>query len=368
MRPINKTNTFTPNPLTAVSNATALKVFTANVPKVKPVGKTKTRFNTPDVFAFMKQMTELNNGSATWGKLTADQRTTIKYLYETVFTDNANTYKRAKLPLVNALGQFCSYCGMRINDSSMAVEHCLPKSEFPAEMLMYDNFLLACGSCNSSNKGAKPTYKEGIKWSKKAKPTYLEVKAAALNNFWWAFDKNLAVYNTFNMQLFNTANNPFTMTDATNAANVITAVNDGKVDATVNGTAYKNVTGQVTGTDAKAKATIDIVGMNKPADANLADRRMLNRTQTWFESVQSYQLNNLVAQLPDSPQKKALMKATFDSTLSTAANSGFYSVWVTVFVFLSPPLDFNNLFRQFKNATSGANIYFPGTDSTYLPF
>ncbi len=56
-------------------------------------------------------------------------------------------YSRAEL--IEAYGEYCNYCDMRIADSALAIEHLVPKSTFPDEMINYTNFYLACPSCNS---------------------------------------------------------------------------------------------------------------------------------------------------------------------------------------------------------------------------
>ena len=62
-----------------------------------------------------------------------------------------NHYRKARGPLIDRIGQYCSYCEMRL-DSSLALEHVKSKIHNPDEELHWDNFLLACTNCNS-NKG-----------------------------------------------------------------------------------------------------------------------------------------------------------------------------------------------------------------------
>lgn len=58
-------------------------------------------------------------------------------------------YADARPHLEARLGNFCSYCGMRL-DASLAVEHVKPKSLHPELKVSWDNFLLACTNCNST--------------------------------------------------------------------------------------------------------------------------------------------------------------------------------------------------------------------------
>ena len=57
-------------------------------------------------------------------------------------------YTDALTDLWARLGRFCSYCGRHV-PTGLAVEHKRPKRRYPAEELLWDNFLLACANCNS---------------------------------------------------------------------------------------------------------------------------------------------------------------------------------------------------------------------------
>lgn len=62
-------------------------------------------------------------------------------------------YKDARDDLISRMGDYCSYCEVALH-SQIDVEHVRPKSLNPDLELSWDNFLLACGNCNSikSNK------------------------------------------------------------------------------------------------------------------------------------------------------------------------------------------------------------------------
>ncbi len=68
-----------------------------------------------------------------------------------VFTN----YSHARRELIARMGQYCSYCEMKM-DSSLHVEHIQPKRPSGAKKnivtreLNWDNFLLACTNCNST--------------------------------------------------------------------------------------------------------------------------------------------------------------------------------------------------------------------------
>jgi uncharacterized protein (TIGR02646 family) len=57
------------------------------------------------------------------------------------------SYKQAKDDLRDRLGSFCSYCEMNI-DNQPDIEHVSPKSKNPELENEWNNFLLACKSCN----------------------------------------------------------------------------------------------------------------------------------------------------------------------------------------------------------------------------
>ncbi|WP_367156139.1 HNH endonuclease [Methylomonas sp. HYX-M1] len=59
-----------------------------------------------------------------------------------------NPYERAQQPLIERLGEYCSYCERWIA-SGIHVEHKKPKNEYPETKFSWNNFLLACGNCNS---------------------------------------------------------------------------------------------------------------------------------------------------------------------------------------------------------------------------
>jgi uncharacterized protein (TIGR02646 family) len=71
-------------------------------------------------------------------------------------------YSNARSDLINRLGQYCSYCEMKL-DTSLAVEHIQPKVHFKVLVLQWDNFLLACTNCNAIKQDKMPTL-DAILW------------------------------------------------------------------------------------------------------------------------------------------------------------------------------------------------------------
>lgn len=58
-------------------------------------------------------------------------------------------HKEARPDLIARIGQYCSYCEMKL-DATLDVEHVQPKKHHPDLSLEWNNFLLACKNCNST--------------------------------------------------------------------------------------------------------------------------------------------------------------------------------------------------------------------------
>ncbi len=70
-----------------------------------------------------------------------------------------NEYSQARGDLIDRLGQYCSYCEMKVT-ASLSVEHVQPKSHHPELRCEWDNFLLACTNCNSTKGDSKIRLKD----------------------------------------------------------------------------------------------------------------------------------------------------------------------------------------------------------------
>ena len=64
-------------------------------------------------------------------------------------------YGNARRDLIERLGDYCSYCEMKV-DSSLAVEHIQPKAHHPHLKREWTNFLLACSNCNCTKGDRHP--------------------------------------------------------------------------------------------------------------------------------------------------------------------------------------------------------------------
>ena len=71
-------------------------------------------------------------------------------------------YKNARNPLIERIGDFCSYCEVALH-SAVQVEHIQPKSLHKDIEKSWENFLLACDYCNPT-KGDKDVVLDDYYW------------------------------------------------------------------------------------------------------------------------------------------------------------------------------------------------------------
>jgi hypothetical protein len=121
----------------------------------------------------------------------------------------------------------------------------------------------------------------------------------------------------------------------------------------------------------KANNLIAMVGLNKtvPGDSKITDRRMINRTVVFFETIQAFTRLQLVAiqQKGDTGQLYLIL---LTQVFATARYSGFYEIWACLFYLLSQVGDLKSVYKVFKeNSCNPQNpeAYFAGTDKNCLP-
>ena len=179
-------------------------------------------------------------------------------------------YAKARGELITRMGQYCSYCEMKL-DTDLAVEHILPKKppghavDIVERVRDWNNFLLACRNCNST-KGSEDI---------------------ALPDYFWPHLDNTTRALSYSI-------------------GGVVRVNSQLPPAL----------------KAKAELTITLTGLDKTPsnDPAMTDRRLLNRRETWDIAVESKQ------DLIDSPSdgmKRQIVR--------TAKAQGYWSVWMTVF-------------------------------------
>ncbi len=69
-------------------------------------------------------------------------------------------YRRARIPLIERTGEYCSYCE---RPCDLHVEHVVPRSIAPELESEWSNFLLSCVNCNS-RKGNGNASRDGYLW------------------------------------------------------------------------------------------------------------------------------------------------------------------------------------------------------------
>ena len=173
-----------------------------------------------------------------------------------------NPYGKAKDHLIEALGDFCSYCERQGMRSALAVEHIQDKNTYPQNEYDWVNLLLSCVNCNS------------IKARK-------DITAALLP-------------------------------DRDNTFNAFTYLEGGLVQVNSGATA---------GVKLKAKALIDLVGLDRRPNRNGysgSDDLWLKRKENW-ELAQRYLI------------KYQNNECDIETIKDLALSRGFWSVWMQLF-------------------------------------
>lgn len=102
----------------------------------------------------------------------------------------ARTYVLSRADLINNIGQYCSFCGMPLA-ASLAVEHMLPKADFPGLSVTWSNFLLACPICNSKKNKFPSLFSSTIRAqvdNQKTDVTLEEIRAGGYELMLWSSD------------------------------------------------------------------------------------------------------------------------------------------------------------------------------------
>ena len=366
--------------------------------------RTATIFYSPAILKWMADATAVNMGAEKWTKLVAHYAQykkgpsaikAITYLMDNVFAKGTNTaYGNARLSLIQNFGQYCSYCGMPVYDSSLAVEHVLPKASFPDQMMCYPNFLVACPICNSI-KNEQPSYSQSLKWWKTTnplvpKPSYTQIKDAGQFDCILPDDRpnniNAYAFKAFTLSLWQYVppfNQPIADTLAYDLRNYWLSTNNNKVTAAVwdgNNLVQWEVFTQYAEADPapkqpytlqRAKKTIDYVGLNRtgPGDDKMTDRRNINRTVAFFEAITAYVRLQIVFTTVGPGNVYDLF---CNQVFITARLSGFYEIWINVLGYLcqQPASKIPGLYGIFKADTcdpAKPYAYFTGTDASRLP-
>ncbi len=183
-------------------------------------------------------------------------------------------YQEARGRLIKRMGQYCSYCEMKL-DTSLAVEHVQPEKPPGAitvdegRALSWDNMLLGCTNCNS------------IK----------DNQDVVLDEYFWP-DRD----NTFRAIEYNSGG---VVKPSDKLAGLLLT---------------------------RAENTIHLTGLDRrpPIDVEAADRRWINRREAWNKAVRAEQRYANAKQR--GPTHAQDMLAQILDTVE-----GYWSIWMTVF-------------------------------------
>lgn len=363
----------------------------------QPISKSSQfwTYATNGIRNFMADCVVANKDAEKWGGLSSGYIYTMNYLINNIFGDGDKIYgyQNARLSLIGNFGQYCSYCGMPVLDSSLAVEHMLPKSVFPDVMMCYPNFLLACPNCNS-DKSAEPKYSDALTWAKKTNfnPNYNQIKDGGYLYAIWPDNRDIPAgtpinddaYMAFSLALYelDEPNNQWKIINKTNGMDL-----DNKWINIQKNVVWANVLGYtgplLTGTyftadgpaniKERAQDMIDMVDFDSvnSTDKKMTNRRLLNRTITFFEALAAFRRLQLCYN-QDKSTNKDLYEFLCQQVFTTARYSGFYEVWIMVFRYWSQQggITIQGVYTFFKNQTcnpGNPSAYFPGTYPNSLP-
>jgi 5-methylcytosine-specific restriction endonuclease McrA len=337
----------------------------ATAPIVQKVLRLPSAVNVPIsdcLDAWLRQV----KGDKPLGGTRADQDKAVKTIQNHV----AALYKLASVPLTQEFGAFCSFCETPL-PGLLEVEHCVPKSEYPIFATEWKNFLLACNPCNSAKRNA-PSRSMAQGWLGALAPSeqdyYDEIR---LKHYVWPDMVNDSYsWHPVALQCYEDASSSWkalALDRAMHLDNYI--VSSDVVTREVKARIYDpsdpqpgrhndylvRVVVGVAGDTVRADEMIKVCKLNEQGNvASTYDRRMFNRTQTWFRCL--FALKTLF-QVSGAGTKDAVWKLLVQSSVGT----GFYSVWLTVIRFHDPKLA-----HDFVRDTDQQG-YYSGTDRAKLP-
>jgi uncharacterized protein (TIGR02646 family) len=267
-------------------------------------------------------------------------------------------YKKAAGPLLDTFGSFCAYCELPLKEQ-IDVEHMVPKSEYPTFALSWDNFVAACGSCNT-RKRANPSRQLVRSWLTGQSPTPSELhREIRQKRYRWPDLDD--TYHLIGYELeYVDSSGSWTACPALDAIDpgnryVTTSVVRSEVRANLPTLGLEGAPVRVVvadRADGRAGEMIKLCGLDQFAlPRKTADRRSLHRTEAWFTAVNAWH-----EEVPDPTHPPPELRATFRAS---AAAVGFYSVWLTVAQLIAQPLA-----NLFVNQTRSE---FPGTDLSRVP-
>jgi len=274
-------------------------------------------------------------------------------------------YGYARYDLIANLDEVCSYCGMPIRDDAH-VEHVKPKSYFPANMLLWNNFLIACRDCND-RKSNKPTGGANDSDADYIWP-HTTLEGYMIRYTLSAFRKSTTDKNDKIPNVIDSLDTDF-LVDLISVNGVeIKLISHGKREATMERIDLLNdkprniaVTMQLYNTEA-GHSVINLFKMDRYAGySDVSDRRMIERTHAWVQALDA--LNNLIAiRNTTDPVRQALLDQIGDTMRAT----GFWAIWAEVLIADGQTMLTQTEYDWLKAYLESNN--FAGTDLTKLYF
>lgn len=288
-------------------------------------------------------------------------------------------YKQAILPLKDALGRYCSYCGQIVTED-MPVEHVVAKSWNPKTAVSWDNFLLACGQCNSF-KGERPYRENVVPWTGVASPKTLDLYSAVRAHYVWPDDGPRTSTNAYAYRSMQPQAAYLTTKGAWRAMKDSDAVHDSLTlrdeGSTLNKrveivapwkgtpTTYTIAVNPAGGGAGAAEAIeqINALHLTELGDDKNGDNRCWDRTKTWVWAV-----------IWTKKLQAHWDKQDFDLMCNAANTSGFLDAWVRVMELRGADTTAvpgaTNLLAAFLarvTQTTAPQGAFPGTDLALIP-
>jgi hypothetical protein len=311
------------------------------------------------------------------GLATADEERQAKDMMGSRLYDE---YREARLDLTAMIGAFCSFCELPIPGHLLAIEHIAPKGRYPDTYVWWWNFLRACRDCKSI-KAQKPPRATARGWTGVAHPTENQTWQQIIGHYYWP-DNDADTYRIFDRSYwFDTetlAPQQQNIPDFASRLNVeVSAVGtDIRANILNGGVMQNNTQVQVhifnNNGGARGTLTLNHTGLNRHDSA-----REAARTREWLYCL--LQLRELLATIGPmpNPYRQNTFDGMFRMMLSSAARSGFYSVWVEILTARAFPANiatggFANLGAKFVFDTQTANQpvparRFPGTNVAQVP-
>jgi hypothetical protein len=375
MRPVTRNNPGYNIPPTIQINRVSIRqpLITEGI---QPVFGTTATFNVQQILTFLDAATFANAGTPDWGALNANQRFLIPQLISLFTTSGTAGYGNARGQLIQNFGEICSYCEMIVQDSSLAIEHVLPKAEFPGVMLNYANFLLACPVCNSV-KGSKPTYVFSRNWAIVEQgipvPNYFQILGGGVDCT--TSPAGATAYTGFTPNLYNVNNNLIPRQNSLDLTNSYVSTTNNQVRANINGYGQIIVSNLFIGLGIgtallQNNNLLTLVGLNRIVVGAFSDRRVTNRTVAWLDALSAAGRLNLIFQ-NDPSQNKQLYMLMVGQVIETVRSAGYFSTWASVFYAWSPPLNnqwsYYSFLRNWATDPTAPQYYIPGTNAAALP-